>query len=459
MNIKKMLVGLGLALGLTGMAMALYFGPVTLVNKPIAYTQSFTQNMQSTGLSNITVSAQYSSAPFAAVSFSNGSASTGTITISNWPSLLATSATDQITIGATASLLAGTPATFIVTTPAGRGWGNRRAFALVQGIDWLASPYGSTSTAANLNTALAACPYFTTSVSSNVISLTAAQAGSAYNNVQFYSSTSAITVASTGMAGGYDNATLTILGRSFTQGNGWTAATSNAATANSLALAIQGNAFISSLVTITSGPAAGTAGVLYATSTIDGVYADFGWTSSTGTTGAAMTLSSTTMLWGANSSWVLNSATITIPAHGLVTGMPVVISSPAALIPTPLVQGTTYWVDVIDANNIALAGASTAAVAGITIPITSSSTQAGATSFTLSPLTPAGAVSIYLTASNDGNSFYAVAGSSYAFTLNGSLTAGTTSWALGIYPYTYLRATVSGVNQGAMNVNMLLQGQ
>src|SRR5258707_13930058 len=98
-------------------------GPVTLMNEGgLAYSTSPAQNLNAYGSPNgvaskLSAQVTWSSTTFASQNFTDGSASTTSITVAN-NNLLALSATDQITVPATSASL-GSPSTAqftIITT-------------------------------------------------------------------------------------------------------------------------------------------------------------------------------------------------------------------------------------------------------------------------------------------------------------------------------------------------------
>ena len=429
------------------------FSPITMVNQPVTDTFTVTQDLLPTGLQDITVSAIYSTATYAAVNLSNGSKSTGTITVSNYASLASATATNNITVTSTVGIAG---AAIVVTPPnkllvPGPGL---RSYIGIAGRDWTATAYSS-STATSIYAWMQTIPQINVSLvaGQSVIYTTAASFGSEYNKVQVYSSTqAALTVATPALSGGQNNASLYVAGNGFTQGNQWTAATSNAATTNSLTAALKASTNLSAFIAFSSGNALGS--VIWATSTANGAYSAFALSAST----PALVLSGASMTGGIDSAWTINSATISAPSHGYVTGLAVLLSTGGITPPTPLVNQATYYVYVVDANDIQLAATSTGAFSGAGLVITSSSTQVGAKNLTLTPLAPSGTAGVALYGSVDDVNFFSASASSFTVTMSGSLTANSYSWPLGYVGFRYLRANVAGPQAGALNLNVTITG-
>lgn len=157
--------------------------------------------------------------------------------------------------------------------------------------------------------------------------------------------------------------------------------------------------------------------------------------------------------------YVLNTPTITITGNNFTTGMQVLLSSGAVPQIGGLTLGTTYFVSVINPNTLGvnstfkLSITSTGAVAGLGIPLTSSSTVTNR--YTLAPLAytnAAGGIVIQwsddnLTFFNAATGNYGTAISSAGFTSNGN----TTLYDLGPINHRYLRLNETPPTTGGMN--------
>ncbi len=106
--------------------------------------------------------------------------------------------------------------------------------------------------------------------------------------------------------------------------------------------------------------------------------------------------------------------TITITAHGFVTGLKIALTG--TNLPTGL-SATNYWAIVVDANTISLASSLANAVAGTAVHITGQGTTADAT-LTPTTLATTGFV-VKLQQSNDGVTFFDVSGDTVTITAGG----------------------------------------
>ena len=132
---------------------------------------------------------------------------------------------------------------------------------------------------------------------------------------------------------------------------------------------------------------------------------------------------------------------ITIPAHGLSTGLKVVLSG--TNLPAGLVAGT-YYVIVLDEDTIQLATSLANAVAGTEVTITTQGTTADAA---LTPDALAGIV-VKLQMSNDGEHFTDIAGDSVTVGASGSVL-----WDLGVVTFRVLRVSVAA-SSGAIDLTL-----
>lgn len=102
--------------------------------------------------------------------------------------------------------------------------------------------------------------------------------------------------------------------------------------------------------------------------------------------------------------------TITIPSHGLSTGLRVTYAVLTGTTITGLVDTTNYYVIKVDANTIALATNLAGAQAGTKIAIASG----GAGTFSVTPQTPAGTVKVL--GSNDDSNYTELSSDSFTGT-------------------------------------------
>src|SRR5712675_764242 len=97
------------AAGLLGLALAARAG-VIIYNQVIAneagltYDTSYVVDIQNVGINNVSAEATYSSATIHPVLFTDGSQSTGSITVNNYQALVQAAATNNITVATTTGL-------------------------------------------------------------------------------------------------------------------------------------------------------------------------------------------------------------------------------------------------------------------------------------------------------------------------------------------------------------------
>jgi hypothetical protein len=429
-----------LAAGLLVLAMAAKAGVIIynqfLVNESaLAYNNTYVLNIQNVGINAISAAATYSSATIPTASFTDGSQSTGSISISNFAGLVAAQATDNITVVSTSGLARAT-----LSIP---------GFVLREGSDWSGAGLTVNQAAASLGLALSKVyPPVMVSVAGNVI-YTTAPVGSNYNALAMQSSQpSLLTVATPNFTGGQDNAVMTINGVRLTQGANYTAATSNNATASSLAAAINASPQLSRIVTATP-----SSNVVNLVSKNVGSLMNFALTSSAP---SAMAPSSANMINGTNSATQLGSAVINIPFHNLTTALPVLYGSTTQNL-GGLTNQTTYYPIIIDPSNIELASSQSNALLGVPIVITSSSSQVTPDQFTLAPLPISGTPSFKWQVSND-NVFWNDLSVSSVTVNSYSSPAASTIWSFGYIGTQYLRLNVVAPTTGGLNLHVKIIG-
>lgn len=237
-------------------------------------------------------------------------------------------------------------------------------------------------------------------------------------------------------------------------------------TATSIVNGINSNPFLNTIIVATNNT---TGSVIITTSTMVGAFTNYIITSSSDTVftigGATKTVTglngaSIGQMWGGkDASYTLfngSTTAINITNNTFTLALPVLYTSAQAI--TGLTTGTTYFVIPLTANAISLAKTSTAAVAGIAIPLTSSQTKTTADTFTLAALAITGTPSYKWEVSNDGLNWIpytvndqgvAVASVSLAaYTSTGTIT----SWDFGEIQYSWIRLNVTGPTQGAIKL-------
>ncbi len=298
----------------------------------------------------------------------------------------------------------------------------------------------------------------TVTAGSNIVYATATVAGTAGNGFSFSASPATIVVANANFTGGQDPAQFCINGTCLTEGVQWSlgASSTTATTAASIKSAINASSALNTI--LTSSNTTGSS-VVTATSTAAGTISNYSLTSSAP---AALSVSGPTMVAGANAAYAVNTPTINIPNHGLSTAYAVLFSTPAGTGITPLVNQTTYYVIVVDANNVQLATTSARAQAGQAVTLTSLST-AGPHTFTLAPLVFTGTAGLQWQVSNDCIAYtpltttvLGVAVSSLTFAT--PFTAGNTTWNLGPVNWQCIEAAVAGPTTGGFAITVRLNG-
>jgi hypothetical protein len=289
----------------------------------------------------------------------------------------------------------------------------------------------------------------------SVVYATATAASAAGNTYTLTASTTNLTVSSSSFLGGQDTATFTINGKVFTAGVSYSTGTTTTDATN-LATAITNSSTTIGVV------ASGAGALLVATSTVNGASTNYAM--STNQTGL-LTLSGAKMTGGTTSATTVSTSTINIPSHGFTRGLEVVYSTGSGVTMNPLVNGTTYFVIVVDANDVQLALASTSAVAGTSIVITSSSSQTTAHNLTLTPEPfVQGTASGKFQVSNDGinwNDFLTTAQnvtvSSNTFVAVNPSSSAVQDW--GPIDYGWLQYTTIAPTQGGVKLKVILNAK
>lgn len=423
-----------LVLAAIARAGVIVFDSVLVNETSLAYNNTYSLDMQANGINALSAQALYSSATIATDTFQDGSQAVGSFTVTNFAALKAKSATDNITVVSTTNLVGAT-----IVVP---------GFVFTNGLDWATGPTKA-ATALSIRNALANVPWLSVSASGSVVYATAT-AGSFYNSMQLVSSNANVTVASQFFAGGQSNATVKIHGVALLQGLDWTAATSNAATASSLASAINGSSFLNTAVS-----AGASGGVVTTTSTFADSLYNYSQVTSTPTA-----LSATNMSGGTAPAFRLRSPVFTIPSHGFSLALPVLYSGSPAI--GGLSSGSTYYAVPLTANTFDLAKYSTSAVAGVDlVVITSTNTQLAADTYTLAPLGIAGIPSFKWQVSNDNSTWSDLAVSSVTMGPTGtpySIPPAITFWSFGYIGTRYIRLNVTAPTAGGIGLKIIAIG-
>lgn len=399
----------------------------------LAYNSTYSVDLLTNGIGALSAQATYSSATVSNATFTDGSQSSGGFTVVNYAALSTAPATDNITVVSTTGL-----ASANITVP---------GYVFVNGIDW-ATQATTALTAQSIGAALATVPYLSVSVAGSVVYATA-PAGSLYNTYPMTSSNAGLTVATPLFTGGQDNAVIRINGTPFTQHVAWTAGTSNAATAASIASAINSS---SQLGHILHAQASGA--VVTATSTLNG--AVFNYLLQTSTP-AALSASGANMTGGTNAGFTLGSTIFTATnGSGLSLALPVLFTGTPAF--GGLSAGTTYYAVPLSGNSFQLSSSASGALTGTGLAVvTSTNTQLAADTYTLSALPITGTPGFFWQVSNDNANWINLQVSSITVTSYSSPPASTV-WSFGYIGTRYLRLNVTAPTTGALSLNVGLIG-
>lgn len=425
------------------------------------------------------VSAQVvvSSDSFASKTFTDGTQSTGSFTITSFAALSSATATSTLTLSSSSALAND------CISGGGPGLGqfeicNPKNFP-VTGSNSVDCPV----IAAAINSfsvILATCP---SAGSGNIIYTTAPYSGASWN--QFQLSVSSYTAIQPGnlissnpvtsigigrLKGGQDNATVSIGGIILTANTSpFYPVTSNAVTAINLSSAIMNTPALAAIVKSTT--IAGQS-VVYTTSTAVGTTANYAlFTSSNGALGlsAPVTLDASgntatgVLIGGTNFGYSLSTSKISIANHGFNTGLPLLYSGTPAI--GGLTTATTYFAIYLDPNTIYLATGAVAAQTNTFVTLTSSSSQSTADTYTLAPLAITGTPSYQWIISDDATTWFP-----FTTTLNNltipsvsiaayNSTGTVTFFDFGHMDYGYLGLSIVYPTTGAINMKAKVIGK
>lgn len=235
----------------------------TLVNEAgLAYNNTYTLNTANLALDQISWQAVFSSTTFAASTFNDGTASTGSITVVSTTALHGLQGTDTLTVvsgknGALAAAKA-TDSLLVSSNSVGALTGayvNVNGKKLYQDVNWFLSPTAP-NTAISIASAINANTNFTATTDGSSVTVTCAAVGIYCNAYTLSSSTqAALAVATAKFTGGQDPVNFKLNGRQLTNGVDWSTGQSSTNTAASIVTAAAGvNGFVatasSNVVTI-----------------------------------------------------------------------------------------------------------------------------------------------------------------------------------------------------------------
>lgn len=426
-------------------AMWVYMGPLSN-EAGLTYSTTYTLDLSNTHVDSLSMMTVYSTVTYANKTFTDGTASTGSITVTSLTNLAGAQGTNSIVISTQAGLSGATISIGGTTLTESSQWWTQTSTNAV-----------ATSIKNGINTY---APQFVASIGSqrNKVTITCGSSGTWCNNQTLSVSVSSMQVGAATFSGGVDNAILAINNVTLIQGRDWNVGASTAATANAIAAAINSNSSLSSIVVATAPVSCviGRCGVVIATTTAVGTSTTYALFSSSH---AALTLSGTVttnalgqgssaMTGGTNSAYSLSTDQITIASHGFTKALPVLYSTDTVTI-GGLTNQTTYYVVVVDANTIGLSSTSAVAQTGNYINLTSSSTGTTAHTFTLAPLSFTGTPSWKWQVSNDNSNWVDMNTSSVTF--SSPYTASSYLWNFGNVPFRYMRLNVVGPTTGGMS--------
>lgn len=271
--------------------------------------------------------------------------------------------------------------------------------SLVESTDWIAAT-SNDDTATSLASAINALSEVNSSATLDTVDITAASAGIAGNSITTTVSDAINMTLGTPTLINGQSTTITIAGHSLVESADWTAATSDQDTADSIVAAIN------LLTEVTADDVSGTSTTITITSVLPGTIGNSITLISSDLIN--LTLSGTHLIGGNDAS------TITIPLHGLSTGIIGQLTTSGTL-PSALSLLTNYYVIVVDLNTIRLASSLVNALAGTFIVLTNTGT--GNHTFSSTSLN----TTIKLQASNDGIHFTDISGDTITFTASGTI--------------------------------------
>ena len=401
--------------------------------------QTYDLDLQAKSIDEISAVIAASSATIAAASFNDGRAATGSITFASLTNLTTAQATNRLTVLSTSSLTGAHIVFNGVHITEGVEWNTKATKALT------AADIGTA-----LNTKFAGIILSTAPTGTAVVWSTAVTAGTDANSYAYESNNTSITVNASLFAGGKEAEWIQIGSKRYVVYTDFALGASVTTAATALAVDINAHTATTNI------KASSLAGVVWTTATIVGTDGNYTITASSPT---AMVPTKPTLLGGSAAAFSLAGSNISLPSHGMSTGLAVYFTTGTNVALDPLVHGTTYYLIKTDASNVALALTRAAAVAGTPIVFTSSRAATTTNTYTINLSTMAahtGQPSWKWQVSNDGTNFAdltykqnGVAVSSQTlqtYTFGGAVQA----WDLGEVGYRYLRLNVVGPNSGAI---------
>jgi hypothetical protein len=429
---------------------------------PVAYSSTF--SFRTGSLDWGSAETFVTSATVASKTFTDGSASTGSLTVVSFAALSSATATGNIVITSSGALTR--------ACVSGGGGGRNGNFNVCNPGDWAIDVVAASMTACNLaaainsyNVILATCGIN----GASVVYTTAPFGSSTYNLFQINASTPALTV--TQMSGGQDNQSFSINGKLFKANTDFFPVTSNTQTGTNIATAITNS---SQTIGVVANSAA--AGIVTTTSTATGLSTNYAMTSSSDSA-LSLSLPKTVtapssvgaMTGGAGPAYLVNTSTITIAGNGFSQGMQVLYTTPTVAI-TGLVGGTTYYIIEIPAtgsqtSSFMLATSLANALAGTAVTLASIGTPTTADTYTLAPLAITGTPIIKWVVSNDNTNWLPYTTTPLGQTVpSQSYTAYSSTGAVNVFDfghmdYGFLGMSVTAPLTGSLNVTAHVVGK
>lgn len=426
-----------LALAMVARAGIIIYNATLVDTTALAYNNTYTLNLQANGIGSLSAQAVYSSATIANVTFQDGAQSTGSFTVGNYLALSSASANNSITVASTSNLTGAT-----IALP---------GFVFVNGIDWATQPT-ATGTALSLASALATVPFLSVSEAGGIVYATATY-GSYYNSFALTSNNGNLTVAKPFFTGGQDNAYVAINGVRLQQGSQWTALTSNAATASSLASAINAASLLNNVLSASASGA-----LVTSTSTLNGAKYNYRLQTSTPT---ALAASGGNMISGNDPAFALGGTLFTTAGGATLTTALPILYSQGSLAIGGLTNQTTYYAVPSNGNSFMLAKYSTSAVAGnadlVVVTSTNTQTISSEHTYTLAALPISGTPGLSWSASNDGINYAPLQVSSVTIS-SYSPGGASTFWSFGYIGTQFLRLSVAAPTTGGLALKVTLIG-
>ena len=250
----------------------------------LTYNNTYSLDLNAQGIDSIAFQAIYSSASYAASTFTDGVKSTGTITVANYAGFTTPAyATNSITISNNAALSA-QQGSVSITISSNTYLANNNvdlrlnASHFISNVDYAVGATSAT-TAANLATAISnrhGGAEWVASSNSGVVVASCSVSGSFCNNYTVVTSSCpgiafALTVP-TNFTGGQDNAYFTLNGNQFTNGIDWNAGATAALTAINIKNSLNSNARVNSTVISSTGTGGVIASTAIAIGTVGNAY-------------------------------------------------------------------------------------------------------------------------------------------------------------------------------------------